>query len=232
MKKYTQMIEKRKLPLIVCIVILLQSCMSHKYINTSTSPTEISSLDYFEPYAYIHLIEKGNKSRLNDSLSVVSKKRIDSVLISQNKKFRIKNKIILSSKKIEEKVESEFNFLIQSATEKRKLANTPLTPTIDSILEVRNQRFAMGIIGTGFGRKKGNYGGQVAKGVAVGVLTLGLFAPIPVKSNLTLYAIIVDSQKNEVTFYNNTNPIEKPPTDPINIEKQLYKLFESYLFLK
>lgn len=226
------MIKKRKLPLVLCVAILLHSCISHKYINTSTSPTEISSLDYFEPYAYIHLIEKGNKPRLNDSLSMVSTKRIDSVLISQNKKFRIKNKIVVSSKKIEQIVENEFNFLIQSAVKKRKLANIPLTPTIDSILEARNQRFAMGIIGTGFGRKKGNYGGQVAKGVAVGVLTLGLFAPIPIKSNLTLYAIIVDSQKNEVTFYNNTNPIEKPPTDPVNIEKQLYKLFDSYLFLK
>ncbi|MGY0408568.1 MAG: hypothetical protein ACWIPJ_09490, partial [Polaribacter sp.] len=79
---------------------------------------------------------------------------------------------------------------------------------------------------------KGNYLGQAAKGVVVGVLTLGLFAPIPIKSNLTLHTIIVDSKKNEISFYKSTLPIEEPPTNEIIIKKQLDKLYENYLFKK
>jgi hypothetical protein len=146
--------------------------------------------------------------------------------------YKIKNKIIIEDSSINEKVENELSFLIQSAMQKRKLEGIKITPVIDSILESKNQRFALGIVGVGFGRRKGNYGGQVAKGVAVGILTLGLFVPAPIKSNLSLYSVIIDSQKNEIAFYKKTLPIEKSPTDPIIIKRQLDKIYENYLFKK
>lgn len=84
-----------------------------------------------------------------------------------------------------------------------------------------NQRFALATVATGFGRRKGNYGGQVAKGAAVGILTLGMAVPTPIKSNLTLYAFIFDVQKNEIAYYKKSLPVEKEPTDENAIEKQL-----------
>lgn len=217
---------------IIILGIIFQGCVTNKYLSSTTPINEVMSIEYFEPYSYIQLIKKGNKSELNDSLSLESKKRIDSVIYSNKHLYKIKSKITIENNSINEKVENELSFLIQSAMQKRKLEGIELTPVIDSILESRKQRFALGIVAVGFGRKKGNYVGQVAKGVAVGVLTLGLFAPVPIKSNLSLFSVIVDSQKNEIAFYKKTLPIEKSPTDPIMIKKQLDKLYENYLFRK
>ena len=223
---------KEKIIGIIILGIILQSCVTNKYLSSATPMNQVTNIEYFEPYSYIQLIKKGNKSELNDSLSLESKRRIDSVIYSNKNLYKVKNKIIIENSSINEKVENELSFLIQSAMQKRKLEGIELTPVIDSILESRNQRFALGIVAVGFGRRKGNYGGQVAKGVAVGVLTLGLFAPVPIKSNLSLYSVIVDSQKNEIAFYKKTLPIEKSPTDPIIIKRQLDKLYENYLFTK
>lgn len=222
----------QRIILILALATLNQSCKTSKYLSSQTSVNEISNIEYFEPYAYIQLVEKGNKSEFNDSLSIKSKQIIDSILNSNKKQYKITDKIIINNKNLNKKVENELSFLIQSALKKGKLEGIEITPVLDSILESRNQRFGLGIIASGFGRKKGNYGGQIAKGVAVGVLTLGLFTPIPIKSNITLYSIILDAQKNEITFYNSTIPIEKPPTDEIIIKKQLDKLYGNYLFKK
>jgi hypothetical protein len=223
---------KQRIIRILLLGIIFQSCVTNKYLSSTTPINEVSNIEYFEPYSYIQLIKKGNKSQLNDSLSIQSKQILDSVIYSNMRLYRIKNKITLKNKTINQKVENELSFLIQSAMEKSKLEGIKITPVIDSILESRNQRFAIGIVATGFGRRKGNYGGQVAKGVVVGVLTLGLFTPIPIKSNLSLYSIIVDSEKNEIAFYKKTLPIEKSPTDPYIIKKQLDKIYENYLFKK
>lgn len=83
---------------------------------------------------------------------------------------------------------------------------------------------------TGFGRRKANYRGQVAKDAAIGILTLGMAVPTAVRSNITLYAFIFDAQKNEIAYYKRSLPIEKEPTDEKVIEKQLAGLFEGYLY--
>jgi hypothetical protein len=223
---------KEKFIGIIILGIIFQSCVTNKYLSSATPKNEVTNIEYFEPYSYIQLIKKGNKSELNDSLSLESKRIIDSVIYSNKNLYKIKNKIIIEDSSINEKVENELSFLIQSAMQKRKLEGIKITPVIDSILESKNQRFALGIVGVGFGRRKGNYGGQVAKGVAVGILTLGLFVPAPIKSNLSLYSVIIDSQKNEIAFYKKTLPIEKSPTDPIIIKRQLDKIYENYLFKK
>ncbi len=222
---------KKKIVWII-IGLMLQSCVSNKYMSSTTSIDEVDDMGYFEPYAYIQLINKGNRAKLNDSVSAMSKRSIDSVLQSNMDLYNIKNKIVIEDSVVNQKVEKELAFLIQSVMVKRTLKGVKLTPVIDSILEARNQRFALGVVGTGFARRKGNYGGQVAKGVAVGVLTLGFFVPVPIKSNLSLYFIILDAQKDDITFYTRTFPIEKPPTDPRVIKQQLDKIYQDYLFEK
>jgi len=217
--------------LFLTLAILFQSCVTNKYLSSSTPIVEISDIGYFEPLAIIELIKKQNKSEPSDSLSIVSKQKIDSLLSTNRKKYKIKERITLN-KKIQEKVDYEISFLIQSAMTKRNLEGIKITPVLDSILESRNQRFGLGVLAVGFGRRKGNYGGQIAKGVAVGVLTLGLFVPVPIKSNLRLFSIIVDSQKNEISFYKATLPIEKSPTNYFILKTQLDKLYENYLFKK
>lgn len=181
---------------ILGFVLILSSCGANKFLTSSVTSAEIKDVDYFEPFAYIQLIDKGNKPKFSDSLSTITKRNLDSIIDTKATKLRLNEKILIENDTLKARVENELGYLTQLIFQKRKLEGIELTPAIDSILEKNNQRFAMATIATGFGRKKDNYGGQVAKGVAVGILTLGMAVPTPVKSNLTLYTYIFDSEKN------------------------------------
>lgn len=220
----------KKIIFISAFAIMFNSCVTNKYLTSTTKPSQITSLDYFEPISYIHLIEKKNDPIFNDSLSFQSKMKLDSVIIQNKKKLKIKNKLVINSESLKDKLEREISFLIQTADRNNSVEGIKLTPAIDSIMKSNNQRFALATVSSGFGRRKGNYGGQVAKGIGVGILTLGLYTPVPIKSNLTLYGIIFDSQKNEIAFYRKTNPVEKSPTEKVELEKQLHNLFQDYFY--
>ena len=45
-------------------------------------------------------------------------------------------------------------------------------------------------------------------------------------------SFIFDADKDEITYYNKSMPVEKEPTDQQVIEKQLIKLFNGYLYDK
>lgn len=218
--------------LILTSALILTSCGANKFLTSSVTANQISDLSYFEPLSYIHRIEKGNKSKFSDSLSVITQSTLDSLLNKNKVKFRLTDKITIEDDTLKMKIENEIGYLAQIIIQRRSLEGIPLTPTIDSILESKRQRFALATVATGFGRRKGNYGGQVAKGIAVGILTLGMVVPTPIKSNLTLHGFIFDSEKNEIAFYKKTMPVEKEPTDPEIIEKQLISLFNGYFYGK
>lgn len=212
-------------------MLALASCGTNKYLTSSTKSNEIENISYFTPLIYIQYIEKGNKAVLSDSLSAISQFKVDSLLNAKKATLRLSGKIVVHNDTLTQKMEKELAYLIRLISQRKKLEGIPLTPTIDSILKSSNQRFALATIATGFGRRKGNYGRQVAKGAAIGILTLGSMAvPTPVKSNLTLYAFIFDVQKNEIAYYKRSLPVEKEPTDEKAIEKQLAELFEGYLY--
>lgn len=212
-------------------ILTLTSCGTNKYLTSSTTTsTEIKNIDYFPPLSYIQFIEKGNKAALSDSLSEITAKNL-SLLLNQNKTtLRLKNEISIANDTVKRKVEDELAYLARIITQRKKLNGIPLPYTIDSLLKINNQRFALATIASGFGRTKGNYRGQVAKGAAIGILTLGMAIPTPIKSNLTLYAFIFDADKDEITYYKKSMPVEKEPTDQQVIEKQLMKLFNGYLY--
>ena len=214
-------------------ILILTSCGANKYlISSSTAPTEIKNVDYFPPLSYIQFIEKGNKAALSDSLSEITTKNLRLLLNTNKTTLRLNNEISIANDTVKRKVEDELAYLERLITQRKKLHGIPLPYMIDSILKNNNQRFALATIATGFGRRKSNYGGQVAKGAAIGILTLGMAIPTPIKSNLTLYAFIFDADKDEITYYKKSMTIEKEPTDQQVIEKQLIKLFNGYLYDK
>ena len=218
--------------LILAAALILTSCGTNKYLTSSTKSNEIENLNFFTPLSYIQYIEKGNKAAFSDSLSKISSQKIDSLLNENKIAFRLSEEIIIDNDTLKGKIEDEIAYLANLIPQRKKLDGIPLPPTIGSVLTNSNQRFALATVATGFGRRKGNYGGQVAKGAAVGILTLGMAVPTPIKSNLTLYAFIFDAQKNEIAYYKKSLPVEKEPTDEKIIEKELVGLFNGYLYEK
>jgi hypothetical protein len=217
--------------ILIASFLVLASCVTNKYLaSSSVKSEEVINQSYFEPFSYIHYVEKGNKSEFSDSLSYITKIKADSILASNKSLLRLTDKIDLMDDTLKARVENEIGYMAQLINQRRKLEGIPLTPTIDSLMESNNQRFSLAIVAAGFGRRKGNYGGQVAKGLGVGLLTLGMVVPTPIKSNLTMHAFIFDSERNEVVFYKRGLPAEKEPTDPEIIEKQIISLFNGYLY--
>ncbi len=201
-------------------------------MTSSVKPDEIKELSYFEPCSYIQYIERGNKLVLSDSLSFIAIGKAESVLAKHKSTLRLSNKIEWSSQYQKSRVENELGYLVQQINLRKGIEGITLTESIDKMLEKNGQRFGLATVVTGFSRKKGNYGGQVAKGLAMGVLTLGMIIPTPMKANVTIFTFIFDSENNEIAFYKKSKSTEDEPTDSEIIEKKLISLFYGYLYDK
>ena len=225
----------------VCIVLLVvascSSCATSKFINSDVKPIEISWMLKIEPFSYISLIETGNRSTYDEAISSSTKIVLNESVEAFRVRLRLSSKEIKITNSFENaQLEQELNFLIMSAEQNRNKNNIPITPLISSLLSANDARFGLIIIQNGFTRAKGNYGGQIAKAVGIGIVT-GLltgvaFTPMTVKAQSTLHAMIVDNQNKNVAFYNKSILKDKEPTAKENILKQIDKVFEKYFWGK
>ena len=125
---------------ILGFVLILSSCGANKFLTSSVTSAEIKDVDYFEPFAYIQLIDKGNKPKFSDSLSTITKRNLDSIIDTKATKLRLNEKILIENDTLKARVENELGYLTQLIFQKRKLEGIELTPAIDSILEKNNQQ--------------------------------------------------------------------------------------------
>ncbi len=192
---------KQQTMLIIVCCILLSSCTATKLLTSNVQSSEVTDLKLLEPYSYISMIKKGNRGQLDDSISAVSKQMNINVIKGFNGQIPITGDIFLTDSAINKTLEEEYENLILTADRNKNITNLRITPTLDKVLEANNTRFGLIVICTGFTRIKGNYGKEIAKGAALGILTLGMYYQTPVKAYSTIYAMIVDSKEDNVAFY-------------------------------
>ncbi len=221
---------KKNKALIALCCLLLSSCTATKPLTSSVKSTEVTDLKLLEPYSYISMIKKGNRGELDDSISAISKNLIIEIFTTNNQPIPLSGNIFLSDSSINRELEKEFELLILFADRNRTITNLNITPTLDKVLEANQTRFGLIVVCTGFTRVKGNYGKEIVKGAAIGILTLGMVVPTPVKAYSTLYAMIVDSEKNNVAFYRKSYLQDAEPVDKSILEKQYSKIFEGYFW--
>lgn len=212
-------------PLALC----LGSCASTQFIAAETNSREVRDVVLLSPSAFVSYIEKGNKSFPSDSLSAVT----DSLLrlvVPHSRILPVDSTLLELDPVTRSATADALARLVQQAAKQRNKGSLPAPPLLDSLIEASGHRYGMALVGTGFGRRKGNYAGQSAKAVGVGILTLGLYAPIPIKSNLTLFTAIVDAETDQVVYVNRTLPVEKDPTDEGVVRVELEKLYEGFWY--
>jgi len=236
------MTEKMKRVLLIVllgIAILSTSCSSSKFFTSDVKPFEINEMIKVEPLSFISLIEKGNRGVYNDSISKIANIALNESLETFREKLRLSSEEIYVTDSLDRiELEQEIDFFIREAERNKKKKNhtIEITPLVDSLLSVNGKRFGLLILQSGFTRAKGNYGGQVAKAIGMGVLT-GLatgtaYYQNPIKSGSTVYVVIVDNQEKNVTFYNKSIMQDREPTEKENITKQLQNVFEKYFWKK
>jgi len=212
--------------------LLLASCTATKPLTSTVAPAEVTDLKLMEPCSYISMIRKGNKGALDDSISAISKQLNTDVLKGMAGQIPITGNIILSDSAINKKLENEYEKLILTADRKSSIADLAITPTLDQILEANETRFGMIVVASGFTRVKGNYGKEIAKGAALGILTLGMYYQTPIKAYSTIYVMIVDSRDNNVAFFRKSYLQDREPIDESVLVKQYNKIFEGYFLAK
>ncbi|OPC53721.1 hypothetical protein DSC47_15930 [Elizabethkingia miricola] len=215
--------------ILLATITLLNSCAASLLTDKSLKPGEIKNMVNFEPISFIHLIEKGNRPKINDSLSMVSTQILNSIIIN-NTNPKVEKYIVIDNPEAKLRIQSDIIKTMSEIIKTKKIDQIKTTPLMDSIVKNENQRYALCLITSGFERRKGNYGNQVTKGIGIGILTLGMYTPVPIKSNTSLYAMIYDAERSHVVFYNHIPLIEKSPTDKKNLDKLYHELFEGYFY--
>lgn len=213
----------------VFLLILLSSCASTMLTNKNIQPNEIHNIGSFEAISMVRQIKKGNQAVYNDSLSRLSSQILDSIIL-HSESPKIVTKLDLSDDKLKNKVYKDILNTISEITNSKKLEGIKTTPILDSIIKSQNQRYALCVVNIGFERIKGNYGKQIAKGIGLGILTLGMYSESPIKESTSLYAMILDAEKSSVVFYNTIPMVVKSPTDKNNLNEQYKLLWNKYLY--
>lgn len=209
--------------------LTLASCTSKRYTAASHRAENVTDVALLSPVALIGYIDRGNRVIPSDSMSSVTEFLLDS-LASTSPHLPITHVLEISPDE-QTGVLGEVSAIVRQAQARRRrdLSPLPLPPLLDSLVEETGRRYGMALVATGFGRRRGNYGGQVAKSAAVGILTLGMYMPIPVRSNMTLYGVIVDAREDVVVFVDNAVPVERSPCSPSVVKGRLQVLFGGYL---
>ena len=221
---------KHKVTCLILSCIILSSCTATRILTSNVKPAEITNLKLLEPYSYISMIKKGNRGQLDDSVSSISKELNIKVLKSFNGQLPITGNIILTDSAINKTLEKEYENLVLTADRNKNIANLKITPILDKILEANDTRFGLIVICTGFTRLKGNYGKEIVKGAALGILTLGMYYQTPIKAYSTIYAMIVDSKEDNVAFYRKSFKQDLEPLDQSVLTNQYKTIFEGYFW--
>lgn len=191
---------------------------------------QIDELLVLEPVTYISLINKGNQSEPSDSIGQISKALWMDLVTVNKGKMPIGKMIADIPDHEKDFYKSEVEDLFVKADNRKTSSNLKIPPLLYQIMEENNSRYVMLSYLTGFTRRKGNMGGQVAKSIGIGILTMGMYSPVPVKAYSNIYVLILDKETNQIAYYKKSLLAEKEPLEQKVLSKQFNQIFKGYFF--
>lgn len=180
---------------------LFASCSANRGFVSTAKRAEIKQVQQFEPLTLIGVIEKDDKMAYSDSLTEIAQGLFETAL-DNDEILPVTGKIIIEDSIINNRVQYEIYMMMRYIDGRVRPKDIPIPPTIDSILEARDERFGLMAYCRGFVRTDDNYNKEVGKGVAVSLLTLGTYNTMPYKYMTHGGIVIVDSQNDNIAFVN------------------------------
>ena len=114
---------------------------------------------------------------------------------------------------------------VDGIASRQRLESGANLPILDDLLNAESQRYVLVTAVRGFTRMEGNYGGQLAKTIGVGILTMGMMVPVSVKAKSDICMFIYDRQQKQIVYFNQTpQNAEQEPLSKTAVENQLRKL--------
>lgn len=213
--------------LILLAGIALAGCSTQRQLVSDRKPVEIDNMLILKPLTRVEMINKGNRAEYSPELSAevasTIAAEVDNLLPAHIKR----QKLDIDSVGVQE-LYRELYLIASSVEKSRNVKGTRLSENMVALLDTYGYDYAMGVLNFGFTRAKGNYGKQIAKGVGVGILTLGMVVPVPVKAYSTMICYIIDKPNNNIAFYRKDMAQDREPTDPHGIHDQVGKLLVPY----
>ncbi len=209
------------------------SCASSRYVAADVVPSQITDVARFEAFSDIAFIEKGDRAERNDSLTFVAQELLRAALSVVEARLPISSDpgvLAYAGPATREITQEEVLGMLSQVTTKKQIKTMPVLPLLNDMVTASGKRYGLMVVQTGFSRRKGNYGGQVAKSIGLGILTAVATAgmasvySVPFKAKSTLHAFIVDAERDNIVFYNKVET-EADPCDPEVLTKQVRKLF-------
>lgn len=140
------------------------------------------------------------------------------------KKFEAKEiRCRIQNALMDDSVKSLFEGVISGARINNRPDTITLDPRVLDILGKSQTRYTGYFYYSGFYRTGGNMAWGVAKGILIGVVTLGLYVPIPIPNSSTLYFILFDNMKHKLA-YDLSDHSQDSPKDYENLEAQITRI--------
>lgn len=184
--------------------------------------TQVGQLLYLPTVGLIGLIGEGNRPAPDAQLSADSEALVQEMLLSYTEPLHLGPQVKTDTA-TQQRLRRE---VLRATAAKLRGARqpTPPMPTLDSVLADYQPRYVLATVSQGFTRVKGNYGQQSAKALGIGLLTLGMYAPVPLKASSNLHAFVYDRQQREIVFFNTDAWPEKEPLEPRVVDQQVQKV--------
>jgi len=176
------------------------------------------------PLGQIGLIEKGNSGSYDPTLSAKSTAAMRQILLQYKRELRLSGELSVPDPRTQQRLTRETYRAINAVERQQRVGRPYELVVLDSLLDAQGQRYALLSAARGFTRVEGNYSNQVAKSVGVGLLTLGMYVPVPIKATSSVFFLIYDRQDHAILYYNHAAPLEAEPLDPAVLDKQMRKM--------
>jgi hypothetical protein len=213
---------------IIIISIVQFSCGTTVPLLSNRKSYDVDTASVYHLPGLITSIAKGNRQEFNELFS-------DSTLVLRSRNFNQHLPKYITPLSFEftdlaeeQQVSKHFFQVISTIESKRKIKGITLNDTLVNYLEKHHINYAILTFQAGFTRLQGNYGTQVAKGIGIGLLTLGLFVPVPVKSNSTIICCVLDTRNRNIAFYRKRTAEVEPLEEKV-INRQFRIIIDSWL---
>ncbi len=199
---------KKSLVFIITSVLVggfMLSCSTNRGFVSSLTSADIQRVIQFDPLTFIQS-SKGDTLKYNDSLSVIAKSLFE-IELSSSKTLPIKGNLVIEDSGVNSRIQDE-TYALMNLVNNVNVKSIPIPPTIDSILEARNERFGLLVYNYGF------------------IRSLGTVYTLPYKDTNS-EIIIVDSQNNNLVYVA-TAKSESSPLKAETYKKQVEDLLKKY----
>ena len=221
---------KKTLFHLLLVALAVSSCATAKYYGGFTPEAARQDMALLGPVSCIYYLDDKNQESFSDTLSTFSETLIASLVDELG--VPVSGRIELDADQKEEAV-AYVRFLTAQNPKQRGEFRIP--DILDQALEAQGSRYGLLVFAEGMTRDKKGYTKDAVKGalisVATAILTLGtaVMVTTPEMYSSRIYAAVLDSEKDQVVFFNVRNPEETHPLRPDPVRKQLKKLLKDYL---